>query len=51
MLLSGRAFEISIRLTRLPKLRGEGFTDKKIQTAFDKHVTNIIYNIQLYNNI
>ena len=30
----GTYFEISIRLTRLPKLRVEAFTDKQIQTAF-----------------
>ena len=34
MLVSGRTFEISIRLSRLPKLRVEAFTDKQIQTAF-----------------
>ena len=30
----GTYFEISIRLTRLSKLRVEAFTDKQIQTAF-----------------
>ena len=35
VLVSGSAFKISIRLTRLPKLRVEAFTtDKQIQTAF-----------------
>ena len=34
MLVSGRTFEISIRLSRPPKLRVEPFTDKQIQTAF-----------------
>ena len=28
------AFEISIRLTRLPKLHVEAFTDKQVPTAF-----------------
>ena len=33
---SGRTFKTSIRLTRLPKLHAEAFTDKQIETEFQE---------------